>query len=122
MKWLDNLPWEQGRQGSGYEKILLTKYFKPFVFQFDFYLLRFKPGSHIGWHVDPVSKGLQHYRANLFIRQAKRGGVFKLKGKALVDLPFLQIFRPDIQLHCVTEIEEGTRYVLSLGWVKQVPR
>jgi hypothetical protein len=103
---LNYFKWEAGRQGSGYDKMLLAAYFKPFVLQFDCYLLRFPLGSSINWHIDPVTPPLRYYRLNIFLKQPKKGGVF------------LQLFRPDIQPHKVTTIEEGTRYVLSIGWVR----
>jgi hypothetical protein len=117
---LNYFKWEAGRQGSGYDKMLLAAYFKPFVLQFDCYLLRFPLGSSINWHIDPVTPPLRYYRLNIFLKQPKKGGVFKLarQQKPIYGNRFLQLFRPDIQPHKVTTIEEGTRYVLSIGWVR----
>lgn len=57
--------WREGRQRSGYEKMLLLA--NPILLPFDCYLLR---------------------------------------------------FRPDRSPHSVTRVIEGTRYVLSVGWVR----
>lgn len=114
--------WEAGRQNSGYDKILLLSTWKPFKFQFDVYLLRFPKGSKIDWHTDPVGSHLKHYRLNVFIKHARVGGHFELsKGiKPLFGASRIQLFRPDIHPHRVTEVLEGTRYVLSIGWVTGV--
>jgi hypothetical protein len=104
--------WIPGRQSSGYDKLPL---FVSTRLKCDLYLLRFREGSFIDWHQDPVP-GRRHYRANWFLRHARRGGHFECEGAPLVDWPFLQVFRPDLPRHRVGEVLEGTRYVLSFGW------
>ena len=108
------LRWIPGRQGSGYEKMLLIQAKKPLTF--DLYLLRYRPGSYISWHKDPV-KGYKHFRLNLFLKKSKVGGIFETKNPVILDHTRLQLFRPDINEHRVTEIQGNTRYVLSLGWL-----
>lgn len=100
--------WEPGRQDSGYDKLLLIE--GP---SFDAWLLRFPVGSQIPLHRDPVS-GARHYRLNLVLIRARRGGEFECEG-ALLDRPRIKLFRSDRCAHAVTRVEEGTRYVLSLG-------
>jgi hypothetical protein len=105
MAWLR---WQDGRQGTGYRKLLLLG--GP---RFDVYLLHFPCGSYIHPHTDPVAEG-RHFRANLTLWRARRGGEF-VCSRILFEVPRLKVFRPDIMEHSVTQIEEGTRWVLSLG-------
>lgn len=109
------LRWQRGRQESGYDKMLLLQSMWPLPF--DVYLLRFPTGSEIKPHVDRVASGA-HYRLNLVIRRAKYGGEF-ICAKAIHDSPRIKIFRPDVCEHSVTQIESGTRYVLSVGWIRK---
>ena len=105
--------WKAGRQNTGYEKMLLLV--NPFLFPFDLYLLRFKPGTEIPTHTDPVSKK-RHFRLNIVVRQAQRGGQF-VCSEPIFETRRIKLFRPDLSPHSVTKIESGTRYVLSLGWI-----
>ncbi len=106
--------WQSGRQNSGYEKMLLlaNKYFMPF----DCYLLRYRPGALIDEHTDPVTDR-KHYRLNIVLREATRGGEFNCR-EVLYSSRRIKLFRPDRAPHSVSLVEEGTRYVLSLGWVR----
>jgi len=107
--------WEEGRQQSGYFKMLLAQSKR---FKFDCYLLKYTTGSAIKMHTDPVEKG-EHHRINIIVKKSKGGGDFWRKwGKN--DGSRFVYFRPDIQEHCVSEITEGSRYVLSIGWIKNV--
>ncbi len=105
--------WEKGRQGSGYDKLLLLTGKWPIPF--DFYLLRFPEGSSIAPHKDPTTTG-KHFRLNIIVKECGYGGKF------LCDNPIFQsrrmnLFRPDISEHSVTKVCFGTRYVLSIGWL-----
>ena len=107
--------WISGRQQSGYEKLcfLNSKWLKA-----DGYLLKYSVGSKIDWHTDPVLDGYKHYRLNIIFWSCKEGGKFFCEGKSLFQLgQSIIFFRPDIQKHCVTEILNGSRYVLSIGWL-----
>ena len=106
--------WQPGRQGTGYEKMLLLA--NPIVVPFDFYLLRYCEGSEIPKHTDRVD-GKRHYRLNIEVWRAKRGGHFRCD-RPILTLPRVNLFRPDVAEHSVSRIEEGRRYVLSLGWVR----
>lgn len=112
MKWLK---WQKGRQESGYDKMLLATAKWPVPF--DFYLLKFPTGSKINTHVDPVATGMKHYRINIIIWRAIKGGEF-VSEQTIVDWPRIKLFRPDVVPHSVTRVEEGTRYVLSIGWLR----
>ena len=103
--------WVDGRRKSGYQKM---KIFWSERFRFDLYLLRFNPGSYISSHVDPVVDG-RHYRLNIYLKKAKIGGEFR-HGQVIFKNRFMTFFRPDVSFHSVTEVVEGTRYVLS-RWI-----
>ena len=109
----DWLRWRGGRQRTGYEKLLLLA--NPYLLPFDCYLLRFRPGSEVPEHTDPVD-GKRHYRLNIIVRNARAGGVF-VCSDPILETRRIKLFRPDKSSHRVTRVEEGTRYVLSVGWV-----
>ena len=104
--------WDRGRQDSGYEKMkLIGASFIPF----DLYIIRYKVGNSIPEHLDPVDEKYNHHRLNIIIKQSKKGGQLSIDGKKVKRRVVL--FRPDIQKHSVTKIEEGSRYIISIGWV-----
>jgi len=105
--------WQRGRQGTGYDKMLLLMGKWPFGF--DCYLIRYPIGSSIASHKDPVSVG-RHFRLNIIVWRSPKGGEFICKDPIL-SLPRIKLFRPDVSEHCVTTVEGGARYVLSIGWV-----
>lgn len=112
MSWLK---WQTGRQNSGYDKLPLLQGKK-----FDFWLLRFREGGYINWHVDKVDTG-RHYRLNIFVKPAEIGGEFRTNG-SIIKNRFFCLFRPDIHRHSVTPVNKGTRYVLSFGFVLKEKR
>lgn len=122
MKALDGLwRWRQGRQGTGYEKLLLAT--APWPVPFDLYLLRFREGIEVPWHVDQSKPGQRHYRLNVTLRPALAGGRFETKdGRPIVSLGWLALFRPDRVTHAQTRIDRGTQLMLSLGWLWPEPR
>ena len=107
------LRWRSGRQASGYEKMLLLA--NPFLLPFDCYLLRFRAGSAIPEHTDPVD-ARRHYRLNVVVRRAERGGEFQCRDPIYASSR-IKLFRPDVSPHSVTPVIDGVRYVLSVGWV-----
>lgn len=106
------MTWEKGRQGTGYLKKLLAQ-----GQSWDLYLLKFPKGSNIDGHTDPVP-GKRHYRANFVLKRARKGGEFWCRGRR-AGKKRLAVFRPDIEIHGVSYVQRGTRWVLSLGWVKE---
>ncbi len=111
------LTWQRGRQDSGYEKMLLASARWPIPF--DLYVLRYPRGSYVWPHVDPVTEG-RHWRLNFVFWKARSGGFFWKSN----DMKTLRrgrsrwhLFRPDVELHGVTAVTDGSRYVLSLGWI-----
>ena len=80
------------------------------------YLLRFKTGSEITPHIDKVTSG-KHYRLNIVLKPAKLGGEFVCINP-IYETKLIKFFRPDISVHSVTKVIIGTRYLVSLGWIK----
>ena len=105
--------WQRGRQGTGYDKMLLLTGKWPLPF--DSYLIRYPDGSEIPPHTDPVQSG-RHYRLNIILKSPKSGGEF-VCAKALFSTGRIKLFRPDLCEHSVTRVAGGSRYVFSLGWV-----
>lgn len=105
--------WQRGRQGTGYDKMLLLTASWPIPF--DSYLIRYPEGSEIPPHVDPVQTG-RHYRLNVILKAPKSGGEFVCQNP-IYSSPRLKLFRPDVSEHSVTRVVGGSRYVLSIGWV-----
>tara|TARA_Y100000310_G_scaffold254637_2_gene261758 strand:+ start:3715 stop:4056 length:342 start_codon:yes stop_codon:yes gene_type:complete len=108
------LRWQPGRQGGGYRKLLLAQL--PWA---DLYLLHMPEGSEIEPHTDPVD-GKEHHRINLIIKAPRIGGWFFARGPHQTWLKGRVIrFRPDLVRHEVIRVDQGSRWVLSLGWVKE---
>jgi hypothetical protein len=105
--------WVKGRQGSGYDKMLLSTL--PWPIPFDCYLLRFPEGSEIAPHKDPVTKG-KHFRLNIILKKSLSGGQF-LCENPILQTSRMNLFRPDISEHSVTKVVGGSRYVFSIGWL-----
>ena len=114
----DWLKWREGRQQSGYSKLLLLTGRFPLLF--DVYLLKFEKNSSVPVHRDQVAVG-RHYRLNIVLKHAKGGGVFTCQ-RAIINWPRIKLFRPDLSEHSVSAVEEGTRLVLSIGWIRKEPR
>jgi len=107
------LRWQEGRQSTGYEKMLLATAMLPLPF--DLYLLRYRSGAAIPPHTDPVA-GMWHFRANLAFGSYE--GRRFVCGHCLMRIGPLAVFRPDLEVHSVTRVTRGTRWVLSLGIVR----
>lgn len=60
--------WQRGRQGTGYDKMLLATARWPLPF--DSYLIRYPEGSEIPPHTDPVQAG-RHYRLNIVLKSPR---------------------------------------------------
>lgn len=103
--------WMPGRQKSGYWKMCLLQ-LKPY---FDVYILQYPPGSHIKPHLDIV-KGRNHYRCNIVLHNAVSGGTFICDASDIIQFGSVTIFKPDVNVHSLTEVRKGIRYVLSIGW------
>jgi hypothetical protein len=106
--------WEQGRQQSGYNKMLLCGAWWPV--KFDVYLLKFPQGSEIPPHTDQVGTAA-HYRLNIVLKHAHQGGEFMCKNP-IFETRRIKFFRPDQSEHQVSKVIKGSRYVLSIGWLR----
>lgn len=106
--------WQQRRQCSEYSKMLLFALSWPI--KCDMYLLKFPEGSKVLAHKDEVESG-RHYRINFILKKAKEGGIFKCE-KHIYESSRIKFFRPDVNIHEVSEVIKGPRYLLSIGWVK----
>jgi hypothetical protein len=107
--------WQNGRQQSGYDKMLLL--WGLFPLPFDIYLIRYRLGSYIKPHIDQVKSG-RHYRLNIVLKQSKDGGDF-VCDNCIINTKRIKLFRPDVNEHSVTEVKSGNRYILSIGWVRK---
>lgn len=107
------LRWEGGRQGTGYDKLLLLA--NPFLIPFDCYVLRFPVGTSIPPHRDLVKKG-RHFRLNVVLKRSRTGGEFICE-TPIFQSARLNLFRSDLCTHSVTRVEGSSRYVLSIGWL-----
>jgi hypothetical protein len=107
--------WQRGRQGTGYDKMLLLT--APWPIPFDSYLIRYPDGSEIPPHRDPVTNG-KHYRLNVVLKAPRSGGDF-VCAAPIFETKRVKFFRPDVSEHSVTRVSGGSRYVLSIGWLRR---
>lgn len=114
--------WEDGRQGTGYRKLRLLQSRWPIPF--DVYLLHYPVGSGLPLHTDVV-EGAEHHRLNITLRHARDGGFpFLVTGKqGCLDINHYPggayKFRPDLYEHGMTDVLKGSRWVLSIGWLRK---
>ena len=102
------MKWEDGRLKSGYlKKVLAMTSFCDLV------IIKFPEGCRVPPHYDKLP-GKAHYRINLHWRP-KLGGYFKV-GSPIFRFGPITFFRPDLTIHSMTEVLEGTGYMLSFGW------
>lgn len=113
-KFLSRFNWVGGRQNGTYMKFVMLYSEK---FKFDMYLLKFPTGAYLDNHRDKAPEGYEHHRLNIVLNSGYKGGKFIIKGKAQKGRIFR--FRPDKYTHKVTPVKEGTRYVLSIGWLRR---
>lgn len=115
---LNHWRWVKGRQGTGYERLTI---FQSQLLKCDLHILRMSPGIIIPPHKDNIAPHLlkqgykKHFRFNVVLKKAI-GGNFVTSALGLVKKRWA-LFRPDIDLHWVTPVHSGTRYVLSMGWL-----
>ena len=114
--------WERGRQDGGYEKFLIAR---SNLFKFDVYLLRFRDGQSIPFHVDPSPIGFEHHRVNITLCMPCAGGTVLIEkspntNKFLVSEGRIVHFRPDKLRHAMTKVISGQRIFLSIGWLRKI--
>jgi hypothetical protein len=110
--------WEEGRQKSGYR---IMTFINNSRFKFDMHLIQYPTGSSIPPHKDKANFDQRHYRLNIEVKRPKVGGFFVVE-KCIFRWWRIALFRPDQCLHMVTPIEQGSRYVLSFGWLRAPAR
>ncbi len=119
--------WQEGRQGTGYEKHDLTSETALEWLiaralgelndpdEYDAWLLRYPPGSEIPSHTDPAIDGMCHVRFNAIV-SAGEGGLLTLDGTPVsLEDGDAYIFRPDLVVHSVAKVTVGPRLLLSVG-------
>ncbi len=108
------MKWIRGRQESGYFKNKIIS-FDGFI-KFDIWLLKFPKKSVIKAHIDKVDGSMKHHRVNIILKHADIGGKF-VCSDFKVWFNRIIYFRPDKEIHSVTKVYKGCRYVLSIGWL-----
>ena len=106
--------WLPGRQGTGYETLMLVW---SRALRMDCCLIRYPVGASIPPHRDAVGPGERHYRLNVTLRSARVGGQL-ICSESILRVGPINFFRPDLAEHQVTTVEDRTRYVFSIGWVR----
>lgn len=106
------LEWKAGRQETGYD--VLTLIYSEFL-KLDCHIIRYRVGSFIQPHTDPVDAQHKHFRLNIVLWPAKSGGNL-LCERSILRLGPINLFRPDEVEHSVTKVTNGIRYLLSVGW------
>jgi hypothetical protein len=116
LRWRDRyFRWNYGRQKTGYE---VMTFINSRLLQLDLHLIRYRVGDSIPLHRDPAGEGKRHYRLNIEIVSAKEGGALVCK-ESIYRTKRINLFRPDLSPHAVTEVKQGVRYILSMGWVRK---
>jgi len=101
------MKWEMGRQDAT-SSLLKKKIWSKW--NTDCYLLKFRAGSEIGEHLDPV-EGKRHYRFNLTLWG--KWNLFKGIYGNIQEAGDFHFFRPDKERHSANIIEDTM--VLSIG-------
>ena len=104
--------WNKGRQESGYRAFTLI--YSSFL-RLDCHILHYPSGSSIPPHKDQVESGTM-WRLNIELWRAEKGGQFNIaeaSGWSLFDR--IWFFAPSEVEHSVTKIEDGSRWVFSIG-------
>lgn len=106
--------WVEGQQMTGYFKLTLAFVSKWTPIPFDCYILKYPTGSYIPPHRDELQIPGRHYRLNIVLKRGE-GGEF-VCDNPIYGSKRINLFRPDLELHSVTRVTKGTRYVLSFGF------
>lgn len=117
LKWYHRyFRWTFGRQKTGYD---VMTFLNSQRLKMDLHLIRYRVGASIPPHRDPAGQNKAHYRLNIVLWQAQEGGELRCE-HSLFRTHRINLFRPDLALHSVAEVKQGTRYVLSIGWVRRI--
>lgn len=77
-------------------------------------LVHYGEGHRVAPHVDMVARG-RLYKLNLVLIKPKRGGQFFCERNIASLFGRLILFRPDLNVHEVSRIEHGNRWLLSFA-------
>lgn len=85
------------------------------------YLVTYAAGHRVLPHIDGVNEG-RLYKLNCVLRKPKRGGAFRCERTIFNLFDRLVLFRPDLYEHQVSQIEAGSRWLLSFAVLRGAPR
>ena len=80
----------------------------------DMNIIKLEIGNHIKEHTDIVADK-EHYRLLFILKRPKRGGVITIDNPIIKWFNRIVLFRPDTSKHSVSEVEEGTLWLLTVG-------
>lgn len=104
------LNWKKGRQENS--NYLLVTLFSSLFWRMDCHLLKYPKNGFIKRHKDPLPEGRKHYRLNISLNH--NIGLFICEGPHREWWRF-RLFRPDLFYHYYYNLDNKSRYVLSLG-------
>ncbi len=107
--------WQKGWGKTGFELFPLIYWA---WMSMDCYLLRYRTGTKICVQWDKAI-GYAHYRFNITLKNAKRGGLMRFE-KTIFKLGPFHLFRPDERMFLISPVHEGTKYILSFGWLSKL--
>lgn len=109
--------------------------FRSKILKLDCYLLRYKKDSYAPAHKDAAPDGYIHHRLNIVISlKGVVGGIYREERSFGYGSSVMRAVHPDFSIgkiirvykinpsdisHEVTEVKKGTRYVLSIGWLRK---
>ncbi len=105
--------WVKGRQDGAEYKKFCSWFGKIGKIGFDAYILRYKSGSFLPWHKDPIENA-KHYRINIKLFGRSYFLINGIKRRKFHDKFIL--FRPDLYLHSLTIVTPTMK--LSFGFAK----
>jgi len=90
----------------------IVRYIGKLPIAFDTVIIRYPSGSELPLHRDVV-KGFKCYRFNFSFNLGSGGEL--ICDNVIFRSKYLNIFRPDANMHGVSKVENGTRWVFTIG-------
>ena len=106
-----------GYRGTGYMKMRLCSATWPVPW--DAIVLKMPEGVELEAHRDQARGKFatkQGWRINILLKKAKKGGEFFCEQPCWSFLQRIFVFRADTTTHGVTKVEDGCRYLISIGF------
>lgn len=133
ISWAEEQFWNVGRQGTGYELVsvprsrffsilekLEHKLLESEEEYGDCYIIRYPEGSCIPEHKDDAPMQTEHHRINCLLQAAEQGGVLTVAESTFsLAAGDAYLFRPDLSVHSVSTVTKGTRYLLTMGILRE---